>query len=133
MLPGKEYVLSIARLYPGTRMSQAVVYGNLVYTAGQVDDAQTVADQVRAVLSKIDDLLAEAGTNKSYLVSANVWLADIATVDEMNAVWEAWIDPAAMPARATVESKLVAPQYKVEIAVVAAIPAPAPPGSRELA
>lgn len=114
-------------------MSQAVVYGNLVYTAGQVDDAQTVADQVRAVLSKIDDLLAEAGTNKSYLVSANVWLADIATVDEMNAVWEAWIDPAAMPARATVESKLVAPQYKVEIAVVAAIPAPAPPGSRELA
>lgn len=102
-------------------MSQAVVHGGLVYTAGQVDDAPTVTEQTRAILAKIDALLAEAGTSKSRLISANIWLADVATVGEMNAVWDAWIDPAAPPARATVESKLVAPEYKVEIAVVAAI------------
>ena len=104
-------------------MSQAVVCGNLVYTAGQVDDSESVAEQTRAVLSKIDNLLAQAGTAKSHIISASIWLSDIAAVDEMNAVWESWVDSASVPARATVQSRLVAPQYKVEIAVVAAIPA----------
>jgi enamine deaminase RidA (YjgF/YER057c/UK114 family) len=108
---------------PGARMSAAVVAGGFVWTAGQVDDSQSdVAGQTRAILAKIDGLLAEAGTDKSHVISANVWLADIAGFAELNAVWDAWIDPQRPPARATVESRLAGPQYKVEIAVVAAVP-----------
>ena len=108
---------------PGTRMSAAVVAGGFVWTAGQVDDSHgDVAGQARAILAKIDGLLAEAGTDKSHVISANVWLADIAGFAELNAVWDAWIDPQRPPARATVESRLAGPQYKVEIAVVAAVP-----------
>lgn len=112
-------------LRPGPRMSQAVVASGVVYTSGQVDDsAPDVSGQARAILAKIDQLLAEAGTSKLDLISANIWLADMATFGELNAVWEAWIDPARPPARATVESKLAGPEYKVEIAVIAAVPAP---------
>ncbi len=111
---------------PGPRMSAAVVAGGLVYTAGQVDaTASDVAGQTRAILAKIDALLAEAGTDKSHAISANIWLTDMASFAELNAVWEAWIDPQRPPARATVESRLAGPQYKVEIALVAALPAEA--------
>jgi enamine deaminase RidA (YjgF/YER057c/UK114 family) len=72
-------------------------------------------------LAKLEHLLAEAGTDKAQLLSANIWLADMATFAEMNAVWDAWIAPGHPPARATVESRLAAPEYKVEIAVIAAI------------
>jgi enamine deaminase RidA (YjgF/YER057c/UK114 family) len=103
-------------------MSSAVIHAGLVYTSGQVDASATdVAGQTRAILAKIEALLAEAGTDTSHLISANVWLADIAGFDEMNSVWELWIDPSAPPARATVESRLAAPQYKVEISVIAAL------------
>lgn len=108
---------------PGPRMSAAVVANGFVYTAGQVDaSASDVAGQTRAVLAKIDALLAQAGTDKSNAVMANVWLADIAGFAEMSAVWDAWIDPQRPPGRATVESRLAGPQYKVEIALVAALP-----------
>jgi enamine deaminase RidA (YjgF/YER057c/UK114 family) len=101
-------------------MSQGVVYGGLLYTAGQVDKESTdVGGQTENVLAKIDALLAEAQSSKSQLLSANIWLSDIATFDEMNRVWERWIDPNNPPARATVESRLAGPEYKVEIAVVA--------------
>lgn len=112
----------IKRLGAGARMSAAVVHGKTVYLAGQVaGDASTdVAAQTKLVLAKIDALLAEAGTDKSKLLSANIWLADISTFDQMNAVWDAWVSPGNAPARATVESKLANPQYKVEIMVVAA-------------
>jgi enamine deaminase RidA (YjgF/YER057c/UK114 family) len=114
--------MSIERIKVGPRMSQAVVYGNLVYLAGQVaDDSSTdVADQTRQILAKIDSLLAEAGTDKSKLLSASVWLSEISTFNEMNAVWDAWVTPGSPPARACVEAKLAFPQLKVEIAAVAA-------------
>ena len=114
----------IKRIEPGPRMSMAVVHGNTVYTAGQVARASaggSVADQTREILSLIDGYLAQAGTDKTKLISASIWLTDIATFAEMNAVWDAWLAPGCAPARATVEAKLAAPQYKVEIAVIAAL------------
>ena len=114
--------MSIRRLHPGPRMSQAVVHGTTVYLAGQVaaDPSQDVAGQTRQILGQIDALLAEAGTDRSRILSANVWLADVSTFAQMNSVWDQWVDPAHPPARATVEARLAAPQYKVEIAVIAA-------------
>src|SRR5262245_59528138 len=114
--------MTIERIKVGKRMSQAVIHGATVYIAGQVadDPIADVADQTRQILAKIDNLLAEAGTDKSKLLSANVWLSDISTFDQMNAVWDEWVTPSSPPARATVESKLAGPQYKVEIMVVAA-------------
>ena len=114
--------MSITRISPGVRMSQAAIYNGIVFTAGQVDAQSTsVAEQAERILEKIDALLSQAGTNRSRILSANVWLSDISTFDEMNAVWEAWIDPDHPPARATVESRLAGPEYKIEIAVVAAL------------
>ena len=112
--------VSIERLTPGPRMSQGVVYGGLLYTAGQVDKESTdVGEQTKSVLAKIDALLAQVQSSKSQVLSANIWLSDMATFDDMNRVWEHWIDPHNPPTRATVESRLAAPEYKVEIAVIA--------------
>lgn len=114
--------MNIKRYNVGPRMSQAVVHGNTVYLAGQVSgDAPTVKGQTEAVLKKIDGLLAAIGSSKSKLLSATIFLADMKTYDEMNAVWDAWVDPTNTPARATVEAKLASPKYRVEIAVVAAV------------
>lgn len=113
----------ITRLDPGPRMSGAVVHGDTVYLSGQVAlDAggKSVTEQTKNILERIDALLSKAGTDKSKLVSASIWLSDIASFEEFNAVWDAWVDPKATPARATVESKLAAPQFTVEIAVIAA-------------
>ena len=113
--------MTIRRIEPGKRMSQAVVHGDTVYLAGQVGArGASVAEQTKAVLAQIDRLLAEAGSDKSRLLTATIWLVDIADFEQMNPVWEAWIDPANPPARATGESKLAAPDYKVEIIVTAA-------------
>ena len=114
----------IQRVECGPRMSMAVAHGGLVFTAGQVAKETaggSVADQTREILALIDGLLAQAGTDKTKLLSASIWLADIATFGEMNAVWDAWVAPGAAPARATVESKLASPQFTVEIGIVAAI------------
>lgn len=114
----------IKRLQAGPRMSQAVVYGHTVYLAGQVASeapGKPVAEQTRNVLSKIDSLLAEAGTDKTKLLSATIWLTDIGTFNEMNSVWDAWVSPGNTPARACVESKLASPAYNVEIGIIAAI------------
>jgi enamine deaminase RidA (YjgF/YER057c/UK114 family) len=113
----------IRRIEPGPRMSMAVVHGSTVYLAGQVARnaaGKSVAEQTRDILGIIDGLLTEAGTDKTRLLSANIWLADIATFNEMNGVWDAWVAPGCTPARATVEAKLASPQYRVEIAVIAA-------------
>jgi enamine deaminase RidA (YjgF/YER057c/UK114 family) len=114
--------MTIERIKAGPRMSQAVIHGNTVYLAGQVaDDLDAdVAGQTRQILAKIEGLLREAGTDKSKLLSINVWLADITTFDQMNAVWDEWVTPGQPPARACVESKLARQQLKVEIMVVAA-------------
>ncbi|HEY0524773.1 MAG TPA: RidA family protein [Stellaceae bacterium] len=114
--------MSIKRLHTSKRMSQAVVHDGTVYLAGQVadDPSADVAGQTRQILDKIDRLLAEAGTDKASILSATIWLADIGTFNEMNAVWDPWVAPGNAPARACVEAKLAAPQYKVEIGIVAA-------------
>lgn len=115
--------MTIRRLQVGPRMSQAVVHGNTVYVAGQVadDPVPSVAEQTKQILARIDSLLKEAGTDKSKLLSANIWLTDIGRFAEMNSVWDAWVSPGNTPARATVQSSLAAPQYLVEIMVTAAI------------
>jgi len=113
--------VTVRRIEPGPRMSQAVVHGGVVYLAGQVGaPGAGVAEQTRAVLAQVDRLLAEAGTDKSRILAATIWLADIADFAEMNLVWDAWVDPANPPARATGESRLAAPEFKVEIIVTAA-------------
>jgi enamine deaminase RidA (YjgF/YER057c/UK114 family) len=113
--------MTIERIKVGKRMSQAVIHNDTIYLAGQVadDESADVADQTRQVLAKIEGLLAEAGTDKSKILFANVWLSDISTFEQMNEVWDAWVTPGNPPARACVESKLAGPQLKVEIAVVA--------------
>jgi enamine deaminase RidA (YjgF/YER057c/UK114 family) len=115
--------MSTQRFEVGPRMSQCVVHGDTVYTAGQVAQGArgaSVGEQTRDILSAIDRLLAQAGTDKSKLLCANIWLADIATFDEMNEVWDAWVAPGQTPARATVQARLAHPDYKVEIMVTAA-------------
>ncbi len=115
--------MSITRLHTGPRMSQAVIHGGVVYLAGQVADpakARTVGEQTKDILGAIDRLLAEAGSDKTKILSATIYLADIAAFSEMNAVWDAWVPAGHTPARATVEAKLAAPAYVVEIACVAA-------------
>jgi enamine deaminase RidA (YjgF/YER057c/UK114 family) len=112
--------MSIHRIEPGARMSKAVVHGDTVYVSGHVSEGATVTEQAQRILARIEEVLDRAGTEKSKLLSAQIWLADIATFDEMNAVWEAWIAPGEAPARATVESRLAGPQYLIEIAAMAA-------------
>ena len=113
----------ITRMESGPRMSQAVVHGNTVYLAGQVadDPSADVPGQTRQVLASIDTLLAAAGSDKTRILSATIYLADIGTFAQMNSAWDAWVPQGHTPARATVEAKLAAPQYRVEIQVIAAI------------
>ena len=114
--------MSISRIEPGKRMSQAVAYGNLVFLAGQVasDPSADVAGQTRQILGEIDRLLAAAGTDKTQILSTTIYLADIATFADMNSVWDHWVPQGHLPARATVEAKLANPSYQVEIQVVTA-------------
>jgi enamine deaminase RidA (YjgF/YER057c/UK114 family) len=117
--------MSIKRLHVGPRMSMAVVHGNVVYLAGQVANntkGQSVAEQTKDILAAIDGLLQEAGTDKSKLLTAQIWLTDMGTFAQMNSVWDGWVSPGNTPARATVQSPaLAAPGYDVEIMVTAAV------------
>jgi len=115
--------MTITRIGAGPRMSKAVIHGDTVYLAGQVAEnpVPSVAKQTKQILSGIDKLLKEAGTNKKNLLKANIWLSDIRSFDEMNEVWDAWVSPGNTPARATVEARLAGPEYLVEIMVVAAL------------
>jgi enamine deaminase RidA (YjgF/YER057c/UK114 family) len=115
--------MTIKRIEAGPRMSQAVIHGDTVYLAGQValnSPGKPVGEQTKEILGSIDRLLKAAGSDKSKLLSAQIWLADIASFNEMNEVWDAWLAPGSAPARATVEAKLAAPDFTVEIMVVAA-------------
>jgi enamine deaminase RidA (YjgF/YER057c/UK114 family) len=115
--------MTIKRIQTGPRMSQAVIHNKTVYTAGQVAAGATVTIQTREILATIDALLAEANTDKSRLLSATIWLTDMATFAEMNAVWQAWVVAGETPARATVVSaQLASTEYRIEIAVIAAQP-----------
>jgi len=115
--------VSIVRIDPGVRFASASVHGGLVYLAGHVahNASATVREQTAETLAALDRTLAAAGTDKSKLLTVQIWLADISTFDEMNAAWDAWVDKSNMPARATVEAKLASPDYKVEIGGIAAL------------
>ena len=112
----------VHRFDPGARMCEMTVHGGVAYLAGQVtiDDSLDVAGQTRSVLASIDALLARAGSDKSRILRAQIFLADIADFAAMNAVWDAWVDKANPPARATVQAALAKPQWKIEIVVTAA-------------
>ena len=115
--------MAIERHDVGPRMSKAVVHGNTVYLAGIVADnpkGKSVKEQTQDILRQIEGFLTKAGTDKSKLLSANIWITDMAEFAEMNAVWDAWVAPGNTPARATVQARLASPDYKVEIMVVAA-------------
>ena len=115
--------MTITRFQPGKRMSQAVRHNGVVYLAGQVarDYNGTIEQQTREVLDAIDTLLAEAGTDKSRVLTCQVILNNIADFAAMNTVYDAWIDPANPPARACIEARLAHPALKVEIIAVAAL------------
>ncbi len=113
--------MNIIRHEPGAILSSAVEYGNLVFVAGTVadDTTQDAEGQARQILAQIDALLAKAGTNKSRILMANIWVTDIRNRDGVNKAWLAWVDPANTPARATVEAKLAGPDMLVEISCIA--------------
>ena len=114
--------MDIKRIDVGPRMSQAVIHNGTVYLAGQVGEPSgDVSEQTRQVLEKIDRLLTEAGTEKTRILSATIWLKDIADFAKMNAVWDGWVPAGHTPARATGESALATPDYLVEIIIVAAL------------
>jgi len=116
---------TIERRHVGKRLSELVIHrgAGLCWLAGQVanDPHADVTGQTRQVLAQIDALLAEAGTDRSRILSATIYLADMADFAAMNAAWEPWVVPGEPPARATVEATLAAPEYRVEIQVVAAL------------
>lgn len=113
--------MTITRIQPGTRMSQAVIHGDTVYLAGQVGDPKgDVTAQAKDALASVDALLAEAGSSKSKALQVIVWLADMADFAAVNAVYDAWIDPANPAVRACGEAKLATPDHLVEFIVTAA-------------
>ena len=113
---------TIDRIDPGRRLSEAVVHGNRIYLSGMIpeDSSLDITGQVKQALGEIDALLGRAGTDKSKMLTATIWLTDIGDFAAMNAVWDAWVIPGQTPARATVEARLNDPGLKVEIMVVAA-------------
>lgn len=115
--------MSIKRINPGPRMSEAVIHNQVVYLAGQVpeDTSKGVREQTAEVLGIIDGILAEVGTDKSRMLTATIYLSSIANFAEMNAAWDAWVAPGNPPARATVEARLASPDILVEIVVSAAV------------
>ena len=117
--------MSIVRMDSGPRMSQVVVHAGVVYLAGQVAQRApngSIREQTTDILDRIDELLAAAGTDRSKLLSATIWLTDMSGFGEMNAVWDTWIDGKNPPARACVQSPaLAAPGFDVEIMVTAAV------------
>lgn len=115
--------MKVERHEVGPRMSQVVIHGDTVYLAGVVAEksgGKSVTDQTKEILATIDSHLAKAGTDKSKLLTANIWITDMKNFAAMNAVWDAWVSPGNTPARATVEAGLATPDYLVEIMVVAA-------------
>ena len=115
-------ITDITRIGVGKRMSEGVCYNGIVWVAGQVGNpGDSVADQTRTCLAEVDRILAAAGTDKTRILSAQIWMADMVAFPEMNAVWDGWVPQGHTPARATGEAKLAAPGYLVEIIVTAAL------------
>lgn len=114
---------AIKRIDPGPRLSEATVLGNRIHCSGMIpeDISQDITGQVKQALAEVDSLLAKGGSDKTKILTATIWLADIADFNAMNAVWDSWVMPGQTPARATVQAALSDPKMKVEIMVVAAI------------
>jgi enamine deaminase RidA (YjgF/YER057c/UK114 family) len=113
----------IQRFHVGPRMSEMAVHNGVAYLAGQVaaDPSADVIGQTQQVLTAIDRLLAEVGSDKSRILQAQIFLASMGDFKAMNSVWDAWVVPQNTPPRATVEAKMAAPEYRVEIKVIAAV------------
>lgn len=112
----------IKRIGTGPRMSEAVCYNGIAWLAGQVGKpGGSVAQQTADCLAEVDRILAEVGSDKTRILSAQIWLADISTFAEMNSVWDKWVPQGHTPARATGEAKLATPDYLVEVIVTAAL------------
>lgn len=115
----------IKRIDAGPRMSEATIYNGIVYSAGFIASDATkgkgVTEQTKDVLEQLDAMLEQAGSDKTRILKANIWLTDISKFADMNKAWDAWVIPGKTPARATVESKLAAPGYDVEIMIEAAV------------
>ena len=102
-------------------MSKIVKYNGLIYLCGQVGAGENITEQTTDMLSRVDALLAEAGTNKSNILQAIIWVSDMANFEKMNAIWDAWIDPENPPARACGEAKLARESLLVEVIITAAV------------
>jgi enamine deaminase RidA (YjgF/YER057c/UK114 family) len=115
--------MEIKRLHVGKRLSETAIHNGTVYLAGQIaeDTAQDIAGQTREVLGHVDRLLNEAGSDKTRILSCQIYISDMANFPGMNEVWDAWVVPGNTPPRATVEAKLANPACLVEIVVVAAL------------
>lgn len=115
----------ITRIATDARRSRAVVYNGIVFVGGQTADdrSQDIRGQTRQTLAKIDRFLAEAGTDKSRLLTAQIWIKDIKNdFAGMNDIWDAWTAPGQAPTRATAQCEMAAPDVLVEIIVSAALP-----------
>ncbi|MCP4336024.1 MAG: RidA family protein [Gammaproteobacteria bacterium] len=114
--------MSISRHHTNQRMSQIVVHGDTIYLAGQVasDANADITVQTRQVLQKVDALLAEAGSDNSKILSAQIWIASMGHFAQMNAVWDDWIAEGHAPARACIEARLASPDLLVEVGIIAA-------------
>lgn len=115
--------MSLQRFDVGARMSEMAVHHGVAYLAGQVaeDGSADVAGQTQQVLAAVDRLLARAGTDKSRILRAQIFLADMADFPAMNAVWDAWVVPGHTPPRATVQAALARPEWRIEVVVTAAV------------
>ncbi|RYY93881.1 MAG: RidA family protein [Comamonadaceae bacterium] len=113
----------IQRIDVGARLSEAAIHNGVVYLAGQIpDDAtQDIQGQTRQVLAAIDALLARAGSDKTKILMTQIFLADLAEFEGMNAVWDAWVPAGNAPPRATVQARLGQPDWKIEVVVTAAL------------
>lgn len=122
--PTESTPRAIVRLDQNARRSRAVIAGGMVYLAGQVADDKTldIGGQTRQVLQKIDDLLAQAGTTRDRLVTAQIWLASMSDFAGLNAVWDAWVVPGETPTRCCGKVELADPDFRVEIVVTALLP-----------
>jgi enamine deaminase RidA (YjgF/YER057c/UK114 family) len=118
---GTTDMSEITRIKTGKRMSQIVIHNDTIYLAGQVGNpGDGVAEQTKTSLKSVESLLNEAGSDKTRILQATIWLDDMADFAEMNEIWDAWITPGTAPTRACGEAKLATPEYKVEVIVVAA-------------
>jgi enamine deaminase RidA (YjgF/YER057c/UK114 family) len=118
----EHQTMTIIRHHTNSRMSKIVIHNETIYLSGQVaqDRDSDIATQTQQVLDKIEALLKEAGSNKNNILSAQIWLSNIANFSAMNQVWDKWIDEGNQPARATIEARLASPELLVEIGIIAA-------------